>query len=220
MANPTHPDDGAMIWDDTGRLPRARPRRAASTGRPPAPTGSPAAPEPPPGTVPAAGRILLRDAADRYGVSVSTLRSWARSGQVDGVLADTPAGRRWLVVPASVAERVAAGTRPALQASGDLPEAGGAMLVPRAAWDRLMDQLGNLHESGQQLAEARERAARYETEAKFLRERLAELRRERDALASRTGDTPPEPRPPAGPEPGGPVPRLRGAWDALWGRRE
>jgi DNA-binding transcriptional MerR regulator len=218
VANPTHPDDGAMIWNDSGRAPRPPPRRAAA-GRSPVPTGPPAAPEPPPEAVPAAGRILLREAADRYGVSVSTLRSWARSGQVDGVLADTPAGRRWLVVPASVAERVAAGTRPPLPAPGAMPEEGGAMLVPRAAWDRLMDQLGNLHESGQQLAEARERAARYETEAKFLRERLAELRREREALAGRAGEAPPEPRPPADPEPAGPVPRLRGVWDALWGRR-
>jgi hypothetical protein len=37
-------------------------------------------------------------------------------------------------------------------------------------------QLGNLHKAGQELAEARERAARAETEATFLRERLAELR--------------------------------------------
>lgn len=69
------------------------------------------------------------------------------------------------------------------------------MLVPRAAWDKLMDQLGNLHEAGQQLAEARERAARYETEASFLRERLGELRAERDALRARVGETEPGPGP-------------------------
>ena len=50
------------------------------------------------------------------------------------------------------------------------------MIVPIAAWDRMLMQLGNLHQAGQQLAEARERAAKAETEAKFLRERLAELR--------------------------------------------
>ncbi|MBI5158243.1 MAG: hypothetical protein HZA58_09600 [Acidimicrobiia bacterium] len=59
------------------------------------------------------------------------------------------------------------------------------MLVPRDAWDRLMDQLGNLHEAGLLLAEARERAAKAETEAGFLRERLAELRAERDELRVR-----------------------------------
>jgi hypothetical protein len=65
------------------------------------------------------------------------------------------------------------------------------MLVPRDAWDRLIDQLGNLHETGLLLAEARERAAKAETEAGFLRERLAELRTERDTLRTRNSD--PEP---------------------------
>lgn len=52
----------------------------------------------------------------------------------------------------------------------------GTMLVPIDAWNKMLNQLGNLHEAGQQLAEARERAAKAETEAKFLRERLQELR--------------------------------------------
>jgi hypothetical protein len=52
-------------------------------------------------------------------------------------------------------------------------------------------QLGNLHQAGQQLAEARERAARAETEAAFLRERLAEYRE----TASGTETAPPPPRP-------------------------
>ena len=52
----------------------------------------------------------------------------------------------------------------------------GTMLVPIDAWDKMLLQLGNLHQAGQQLAEARERAARAETEAAFLRERLAEMR--------------------------------------------
>ena len=54
----------------------------------------------------------------------------------------------------------------------------GSILVPLDAWDRLLSQLGNLHEAGQQLADARERAAKAETEAEFLRERLREMRRE------------------------------------------
>ena len=52
----------------------------------------------------------------------------------------------------------------------------GTVLVPIAAWDKMLMQLGNLHEAGQQLAEAKERAAKAETEAEFLRERLRELR--------------------------------------------
>ncbi|MGI9648753.1 MAG: hypothetical protein ACR2OI_09565 [Acidimicrobiia bacterium] len=53
----------------------------------------------------------------------------------------------------------------------------GSILVPIDAWDRLLGQLGNLHEAGQQLAEARERAAKAETEAEFLKERLREMRK-------------------------------------------
>lgn len=52
------------------------------------------------------------------------------------------------------------------------------MIVPVDAWNKMLNQLGNLHEAGQQLAVARERAGKAETEAKFLRERLAELRNE------------------------------------------
>jgi hypothetical protein len=50
------------------------------------------------------------------------------------------------------------------------------MLVPIAAWDKMLMQLGNLHQAGQELAEARERAAKAETEVRFLKERLAEKR--------------------------------------------
>ena len=60
----------------------------------------------------------------------------------------------------------------------------GTMIVPIAAWDKMLIQLGNLHEAGQQLAEARERAARAETEVHFLRERLAEIRTADAATAS------------------------------------
>jgi hypothetical protein len=52
----------------------------------------------------------------------------------------------------------------------------GTMLVPIDAWNKMLNQLGNLHEAGQQLAEARERAAKAETESTFLRERLSEMR--------------------------------------------
>ena len=63
------------------------------------------------------------------------------------------------------------------------------------AWNKMLNQLGNLHEAGQQLAEARERAAKAETEVRFLRERLAELRQQKEPAP-----TPPsEPEPPATP---------------------
>jgi hypothetical protein len=75
---------------------------------------------------------------------------------------------------------------------GKEPEASppeGTMLVPLDAWNRMLNQLGNLHEAGQQLAEAKERAAKAETEARFLKERLAELREELET-ASRSAPAP------------------------------
>ena len=50
------------------------------------------------------------------------------------------------------------------------------MLVPIDTWTRVLEQRGNLHQAGQDLAEARERAAKAETEAAFLREQLAAAR--------------------------------------------
>ncbi|NNC92877.1 MAG: hypothetical protein HKN80_10335 [Acidimicrobiia bacterium] len=65
---------------------------------------------------------------------------------------------------------------PAAEEVSVAPE--GSILVPLDAWDRMLGQLGNLHEAGQQLAEARERAAKAETEAQFLKERLREMRKQ------------------------------------------
>jgi hypothetical protein len=144
----------------------------------------------------------LREAEHRFGVPVATLRTWARKGAIDAVMVDQDGVRQWLVTPESVAHHLSraarapkkstarksqTSARPTTGPTGD----GSAMLVPRDAWDRLIDQLGNLHEAGLMLAEARERAARAETEAGFLRERLAEMRVERDALRAGTGDTTP-----------------------------
>lgn len=71
--------------------------------------------------------------------------------------------------------------------SPEVPE--GSMLVPLDAWNRMLNQLGNLHEAGQQLAEARERAAKAETEALFLKERLSELRDQLDEHERDTDET-------------------------------
>jgi len=72
---------------------------------------------------------------------------------------------------------------------------GNAILVPLDSWQKMLTQLGNLHEAGQQLAEARERAAKAETEAEFLRERLAELRSEATASVSKPADLSPAGQP-------------------------
>ena len=51
-----------------------------------------------------------------------------------------------------------------------------SLLVPLDAWNTVLNQLGNLHESSQLMAEARERAAKAEAEADFLREKLKNTR--------------------------------------------
>jgi len=175
--------DPAFSWDQRPATPSPKP----ASGRPPAPEE--------PGPSPAVGgRITLREAEHRFGVSVGALRTWARDGAVDAVKAAGPNGRQWMITAESVAHRLAhraGGPPPAPRDGTTGPTADGtAMLVPRDAWDRLMDQLGNIHEAGLLLAEARERAAKAETEAGFLRERLAEIRTERDDLKKAAGHRP------------------------------
>ena len=50
------------------------------------------------------------------------------------------------------------------------------LIVPLEAWQTVLNQLGNLHEANQLMAEARERAAKSEAEAEFLREKLQNTR--------------------------------------------
>ena len=59
------------------------------------------------------------------------------------------------------------------------------MLVPISAWKKVLDQLGNLHEASQQMAEARERAAKAESEADFLREKLKNTRQQLEEVKNK-----------------------------------
>ena len=63
----------------------------------------------------------------------------------------------------------------------EIPEEG-SLLVPLDAWNTVLNQLGNLHEASQQMAEARERAAKAEAEADFLREKLKNTRQQLDEV--------------------------------------
>lgn len=142
----------------------------------------------------------LREAHLATGIPIDTLRKWVRRGAVSSFLDLRDGDPRRMVDMDAVYARARELGRP-IRALPDLgaplePEATvagpadapqelvraatppGTMIVPIAAWDKMLMQLGNLHEAGQQLAEARERAARAETESVFLRERLGELRRE------------------------------------------
>ena len=182
MARPDH--DPAFVWDD----PAAPPGRRRDTV--PTPPPSPASPPAARSSRPARrdeGRprwVTLREAAEATGIPLSTVGSWARKGRVPSRLEQRAAGPRRTVDPAAVAALAAArgGRRasperespPSPSAPSRIPD--GHLLVPRDAWEKMLAQLGNLHEAGRELAEARERAAKAETEAAFLRERLAETR--------------------------------------------
>lgn len=152
--------------------------------------------------------LTLREASEATGVPAATIRKWARHNNIPSYLEKTPDGhlrivsltgiRQWADEIGREIESGEAPEKPATPAtepaprvdptpeespetpsdSGepDIPE--GSMLVPLDAWNKMLNQLGNLHEAGQQLAEARERAAKAETEARFLKERLAEMRGE------------------------------------------
>ena len=60
-----------------------------------------------------------------------------------------------------------------------------SLLVPLDAWNTVLNQLGNLHEASQQMAEARERAAKAEAEAEFLREKLKNTREQLDHVKNK-----------------------------------
>lgn len=134
--------------------------------------------EPAPDTVDAGEWVTLREASEAVDVSVSALRKAYRAGRLETRDETGPYGQQKRVRLDEV-RAVMGRPRTDPRGSGDVPPAvlaGDYLPVPRSEWAAVMAQLGNLHQAGQDLAEARERAARAETEAVFLRERLAELR--------------------------------------------
>ena len=149
---------------------------------------------PPQGPAASTRWVTLHEAEEVTGVPSSTVRNWARKERIPTRFELTPEGQVRMVGLDEVVARARhlgrlhappaarpgpAPPLPPSTAAGEPEEAPeGSVLVPIDAWNKMINQLGNLHEAGQQLAEARERAARAETEARFLRERLAELRRE------------------------------------------
>jgi hypothetical protein len=150
--------------------------------------------------------VTLREAEAATSVPVNTLRKWVRKADLpsylesdgdialrmvdlDAVIARAGELGRTVEPHSSSPDPRADGTSHDIEGADDedtrepepvpspepsTPE--GTMIVPIDAWNKMLNQLGNLHEAGQQLAQARERAAKAETEATFLRERLAEMR--------------------------------------------
>lgn len=142
--------------------------------------------------------LTVREASEATGIPTSTIRKWARHDNIPSFLEETSNGYMRLVsmegidrwteeigreveqpTPSAEVDLTAAEEKtenPDPTPEQAAPE--GTMIVPLDAWNRMLNQLGNLHEAGQQLAEARERAAKAETESQFLKERLADLREE------------------------------------------
>ena len=197
MMNSMSDRDPAFMWE-TEAL-RASPQRVAEEEIDDAGNAEPQ------------GRWATLRAANRAtGIPVETLRKWARRGTIPTFLRPTELGTSIRLVDLDgVQERAAelgrtlhpesAPTEPAgphgepVSAESDSAPPG-TMIVPIDAWNKMLNQLGNLHEAGQQLAAARERAAKAETEATFLRERLAEMRAEMVTVRT-TGDDIGEPAP-------------------------
>jgi hypothetical protein len=158
--------------------------------------------------------LTLREASEATGVPTSTIRKWARHENIPSFLDETDEGALRMVSMTGIQEwaneigrKLETTKRPATPRRrermaeeidltteedddrlSEVPE--GSMLVPLDAWNRMLNQLGNLHEAGQQLAEARERAAKAETETLFLRERLREMRGELQQMSEKSEDQP------------------------------
>ena len=189
--------DPAFIWE-TEALRSGRGAAATVVERPPAGDGE-------------AWRTL-RETHEATGIPIDTLRKWVRRGTVPSFLdLRYGDGLRMVSMEAVLARADELGREvtPVLDVSPLPPPAPtrpvveepppGTMIVPLAAWDKILVQLGNLHEAGQQLAEAKERAARAETEARFLRERLADLRAEMARAKGEHADAETAPRGPSAP---------------------
>jgi hypothetical protein len=144
--------------------------------------------------------VTLREAAEATGVPIGTIRSWSKTDAVDTYLElDGESALRMVDLEGVRARARGLGRPPVEDADAEMPDLGApttgqTMIVPIDAWNKMLAQLGNLHEAGQQLAEARERAARAETEASFLKEQLRELRR-RDPEPPPVPEVPPPPPP-------------------------
>lgn len=192
--------DPAFVWQQPPRPVRPRTSTHERQQAKPRPDAS----------LPGTRWVTLHEAEELTGIPSSTVRNWARKdriasrfeltteGQIRMVDIDEVVARgrelgRLRPSPVAAAVRAEAPTAPVTGRRPEAPE--GSVLVPIDAWNRMIGQLGNLHEAGQQLAEARERAARAETEARFLRERLADLRREVEKAVRPVPSSAPTPLP-------------------------
>jgi hypothetical protein len=145
--------------------------------------------------------VTLRIASERADVAVGTLRRWYGAGKVESRLVPGPTGPRRLVNLSAVLDRTgrrppqlpAAYTPPAAQeatAAQEAPPATppGTMLIPLDSWNTMMSQLANLHSAGQELADAREAAGRFEERYNFEQERRKDEQERRKAAEARIAE--------------------------------
>lgn len=179
------------------------------------------------GKGPSGNWVTLREAEAETSIPVNTLRKWIRKTDLPSYLeADGDLALRMVDLDAVIARAgelgrdvvpratdsdenaIAESPTPRTKVEHDpepmvnqeteqdsLPP--NTMIVPVDAWNKMLNQLGNLHEAGQQLAEARERAAKAETESKFLRAQLADNRSQGSEPSSQPIEIADEPGEPA-----------------------
>jgi len=186
--------------------------------------------------------VTLREAEEATGIPTNTLRKWVRRADLPSYLeADGDLALRMVDLDAVKDRANELGRSIESQISEpneeqDVPVAvveeprepeaevpTGTMIVPIDAWNKMLNQLGNLHEAGQQLATARERAAKAETEVTFLRERLTEMRTGEPAPLPEAPQPDPTPEPQPAPEPTPEPPPTTTYWRYLttgWRSRE
>jgi hypothetical protein len=157
----------------------------------------------------------LREVAGEMARNTSGLwRGVADALDPDGRPTRTPTAAPEVVTPPATGEQPTIDlvtepsvvVEPAHSGTGD----GASAVVPLDTWTRILEQVGNVHEAGQQLAEARERAARAEVENRFLKEQLADLKSQRRPTRRTAKPAVPAPAAPnAGPAPETRVTRVR-----------
>jgi hypothetical protein len=128
--------------------------------------------------------VPLKEAAAEAGVSVSTLRTWSRKGEVDSQVRSGSQGRERVVRKAEILARAA--KIPSRSGRGATASTNGKEATvsdgKTPSVSRLIEELG----------EARERAARAEAAVALLREQLAEANVRLDTLLLAGGTTRPD----------------------------
>ena len=187
-------ESGRLLSMDASQRWETEALRTGSQFRktPPTPPAEDTVPEPKPIDADA-NWVTLREAEAETGIPLNTLRKWSRKSAVPSYLeSDGELSLRMVDLDAVIthAHELGRETAPVVDHLNQEEEEPippeSTLIVPLDAWNKMLNQLGNLHEAGQQLAEASERAAKAETEATFLRERLAEMRAENTEMRAQS----------------------------------